>query len=164
MYIIYIGRFTSTDRDFLLLLYIFIIVTRDIKKFKNIRSFSFFFGCVLVFALFLSEFHSTHQYNVTLVFCKLMTPGNYDNIERICHEVFLDLANELPVIISSYLMTVGTNGSRQQCLIHPANQWYFYTDGIILCRFWPNFPAHIHVKLRRKPFINTPSCCWRPLS
>ena len=162
MYIIYIGRFTCTDRDFLLLLYIFIIVTRDIKKFKNIRTFSFFF--LVCVGLFLSEFHSTHQFNVTLVFCKLMTPGNYDNIERICHEVFLDLANELPVIISSYLMTVGTNGSRQHCLIHPANQWYFYTDGIILCRFWPNFPAHIHVKLRRKPFINTPSCCWRPLS
>ena len=106
--------------------------------YKEIQKLSY----VFVFALFLSEFHSTDQYNVTLVFCKLMTPGNYDNIERICHEVFLDLANELPVIISSYLMTVGTNGSHQQCLIHPANQWYFYTDGIILCRFWPNYGSY----------------------
>lgn len=50
MYIIYIGRFTSTDRDFLLLLYIFIIVTRDIKKFKNIRTFSVFLVLFLRFS------------------------------------------------------------------------------------------------------------------
>ena len=132
--------------------------------YKEIQKLSYVF-CFLVLFLRFSYRNSIPHTNITwLVFCKLMTPGNYDNIERICHEVFLDLANELPVIISSYLMTVGTNGSRQQCFKHPANQWYFYTDGIILCRFWPNFPAHIHVKLRRKPFINTPSCCWRPLS
>lgn len=133
--------------------------------YKEIKKLSYVLFFFLVLFLRFSYRNSIPHTNITcLVFCKLMTPGNYDNIERICHEVFLDLANELPVIISSYLMTVGTNGSRQQCLIHPANQWYFYTDGIILCRFWPNFPAHNRVKLRRKPFINTPSCCWRPLS